>query len=108
MLGRYQPWHQGHKRLFEEILKINGQVCIMVRDVNGEGDNPYDFSFIKDKIKKSLTPYTGRFQVVLAPNITDICYGRDVGYQFHNIKLDEETEKISATNIRAKIEKEKK
>ena len=35
MLGRWQPWHEGHQKLFEEILKKTGQVNIMVRDVQG-------------------------------------------------------------------------
>ena len=26
MLGRWQPWHVGHQKLFEEILKKTGQV----------------------------------------------------------------------------------
>ena len=108
MLGRYQPWHEGHRRLFEEILKINGQVVIMVRDVKGVGDNPFNFNAIKDRIEKSLRPYVGRFQITLVPNITDVGYGRDVGYKFHKIKLDEETEKISATKIRATTGQENK
>ena len=28
MLGRWQPWHAGHQKLFEEILKKTGQVNI--------------------------------------------------------------------------------
>ena len=36
MLGRWQPWHAGHQKLFEEILKKTGQVNIMVRDVKGD------------------------------------------------------------------------
>ena len=39
MLGRWQPWHAGHQKLFEEILKKTGQVNIMVRDVKGVDDN---------------------------------------------------------------------
>ena len=35
MLGRWQPWHEGHQKLFEEIIKKTGQVNIMVRDVKG-------------------------------------------------------------------------
>ena len=35
MLGRWQPWHAGHQKLFEETLKKTGQVNIMVRDVKG-------------------------------------------------------------------------
>ena len=33
MLGRWQPWHAGHQKLFEETLKKTGQVNIMIRDV---------------------------------------------------------------------------
>ena len=43
MLGRWQPWHAGHQKLFEETLKKTGQVNIMVRDVKGVEDNPFDF-----------------------------------------------------------------
>ena len=37
MLGRWQPLHQGHQTLFEEIIKKTGQVNIMVRDDKGVG-----------------------------------------------------------------------
>ena len=32
MLGRWQPFHDGHYALFEEIIKKTGQVCIQIRD----------------------------------------------------------------------------
>ena len=35
MLGRWQPFHDGHYALFEEIIKKTGQVCIQIRDVQG-------------------------------------------------------------------------
>ena len=50
MLGRWQPWHAGHQKLFEEILKKTGQVNIMVRDVKGVDDNPFDFETVKKNI----------------------------------------------------------
>jgi len=37
MLGRWQPFHDGHYILFEEIIKKTGQVCIQIRDVQGVG-----------------------------------------------------------------------
>ena len=52
MLGRWQPWHDGHQKLFEEILKKTGQVNIMVRDVQGVGDNPFDFQTVKNNIER--------------------------------------------------------
>jgi nicotinamide mononucleotide adenylyltransferase len=41
MLGRWQPFHDGHLALFKEILKKTGQVCIMVRDQVTTKDNPF-------------------------------------------------------------------
>ena len=35
MLGRWQPWHDGHTELFKRALQKTGQVCIMYRDVGG-------------------------------------------------------------------------
>jgi hypothetical protein len=40
------------------------------------------------------------FEVVRVPNITNICYGRDVGYKIEEIKLSKQIEDISATKIR--------
>ena len=109
MLGRWQPWHEGHQKLFEEILKKTGQVNIMVRDVKGVDDNPFDFETVKKNIENKLNPeFKGRFQIMLVPNITNICYGRGVGYKIEEIVLPEEIQKISATKIRAKMREEGK
>ena len=107
MLGRWQPWHAGHQKLFEEILKKTGQVNIMVRDVKGVDDNPFDFETVKKNIEEKLNPeFEGQFKIMMVPNITNICYGRGVGYKIEEIVLDEETQKISATKIRAKMREE--
>ncbi len=108
MLGRWQPWHAGHQKLFEEILKKTGQVLIMVRDVQGVGDNPFDFDTVKSNIEKALKDYEGKFKIILVPNITNICYGRGVGYKIEEIVLDEETQRISATEIRMRLREEGK
>jgi adenylylsulfate kinase len=106
MLGRWQPWHEGHQTLFEEIVKKTGQVNIQVRDVQGVGDNPFDFETVKKNIEQALQPYKNRIQVTLVPNITNICYGRGVGYKIEEIVLPENIQKISATDIRKKMRAE--
>ena len=107
MLGRWQPFHDGHYALFEEIIKKTGQVCIQVRDVKGVDDNPFDFNNVKSKIEERLNPkYENKFKVILVPNITNICYGRGVGYKIEEIVLSEEIQKISATKIRKKMREE--
>ena len=88
----------------EKIIKKTGQVCIQVRDVQGVGDNPFDFEYVKSKIVERLEPkYKNRFKVVLVPNITNICYGREVGYKVEELVLPQNIEKISATKIRKEM-----
>ena len=109
MLGRWQPFHDGHYTLFKEIIKKTGQVCIQIRDVQGVDDNPFDFETVKKNIEDKLNPeFEGRFKIMLVPNITNICYGRGVGYKIEEIVLPEEIQKISATKIRAKMREEGK
>jgi len=109
MLGRWQPFHDGHYSLFEEIIKKTGQVCIQVRDIQGVDDNPFDFESVKSKITERLeAKFKNRFKVILVPNITNICYGRGVGYKIEEVVLSEYLQKISATKIRKNMRKEGK
>jgi cytidyltransferase-like protein len=101
-IGRYQPFHNGHQRLIEEGIRRVGQVCIAVRDTHGtDTNNPLPFFAVKQRIEAALCAYAGRFVVVPLPNITNVYYGRDVGYTIERIVLDEETEAISGTRMRA-------
>ena len=100
-LGRYQPFHEGHKRLIEEGLRRVGQVCIAVRDTHGIDDrNPLDFPAVKSRIEAALWRYRGRFTVIQVPNITNVLYGRDVGYAVERLTLDDSAEQISGSQIR--------
>lgn len=100
-VGRYQPFHDGHRNLIIEGLNRIGQACIAVRDTGGtSGDNPFAFEYVKARIETSLRDHVGRFIVVPLPNIAAIFYGRDVGYQVERIDLDASLTAVSATGIR--------
>jgi adenylylsulfate kinase len=104
MLGRYQPFHDGHKALIAEAIRRVGQACIAVRDTQGIDDkNPFDFQYVRSRIEHALRAHEGRFVVMPLPNITDIFYGRDVGYRIERIDLDGVLQGISATKERAKL-----
>ena len=102
LLGRYQPWHDGHHALFERAIAKSGQVIIQVRDCQGWNDsNPFEFEKVKSFIKRDLDPiYQGQYEIMLVPNITEIVYGRDVGYKITQETFTDEIHAISATNIR--------
>jgi len=105
MLGRWQPWHAGHRALFERAIAKTGQVCIMIRDCQGwNQSNPFSWSAVKDAIRRDLDPlYQGQYEIVVVPNIVNITYGRDVGYKIEQEVFDEAIHSISATKIRKEM-----
>lgn len=104
MLGRYQPFHDGHKKLIGEAINRVGQACVAIRDTQGTDEkNPFNFDEVESNIRKGLLEYEGKYIIVRVPNITNIFYGRDVGYKIEQIVLDESTQNISATKIRNEI-----
>lgn len=104
VVGRYQPFHDGHKQLIVKSLDRVGQVCIAVRDTAGTDErNPFPFEYVRSRIEHGLREYEGLFTVVPLPNITHILYGRDVGYLIERIELPPELEAISATTARARL-----
>lgn len=103
-IGRYQPFHPGHLKLIEEGINRVGQCCIAVRDTHGTDEkNPLGFMEVKRRIEAAMRPHVGKYVILPLPNITNIYYGRDVGYSIEEIDLDEDTKNISATKIRRDI-----
>ncbi len=105
MLGRWQPWHAGHRALFERAIAKTGQVVVQIRDCQGwQKSNPFGIEQVKDRIRHDLDPlYQGQYEIQVVPNIVNITYGRDVGYKIEQEVFDETTHSISATKIRREM-----
>jgi len=104
MLGRYQPFHEGHKKLIVEAINRVGQACIAIRDTQGTDEkNPFTFEEVESNIRKGMIGFDGLYTIIRVPNITNIFYGRDVGYKIEMIDLDKSTKNISATKIREEL-----
>jgi len=118
MLGRWQPWHKGHRELFKRCISKTGQVIIQVRDIQGstggvgQEDNPFEFEEICNYIEIDLANegyHKGiDYEILLVPNIVNITYGRNVGYVFEEEEFTEEISSISATKIRKDLRKKGK
>ena len=104
-LGRWQPWHEGHRALFERLIARTGQVVIQVRDVQGwQGSNPFAIDQVKHAIKRDLDPlYQGQYEIQIVPNIVHIGWGRGVGYTHAEETFDEAITSISGTAIRKSL-----
>ena len=111
LIGRYQPWHDGHFALFERAVAKTGQVCIMVRDTGGTDDkNPFYYDVVRDRIIRELGKkgymHGDEYVVQLVPNIVNITYGRDVGYVIEQEVFDADIHSISATAVREQMKKD--
>tara|TARA_Y100001935_G_scaffold255179_1_gene266947 strand:+ start:2194 stop:2607 length:414 start_codon:yes stop_codon:yes gene_type:complete len=118
MLGRWQPWHNGHQELFKRCIAKTGQVIIQVRDVqgasggDGQDDNPFNWDEVCNNIELGLAKDGFKrgidYEIMLVPNIVNITYGRGVGYAFDEEVFDDSITSISATKIRKKLREEGK
>jgi adenylylsulfate kinase len=102
-IGRFQPFHDGHKKCVESILSENDRCIILLRDTQATEKNPFDVEKRKALIRAQF-PDESRviIQTIDDPGAALTVYiGRDVGYQL--IKLDATTEAISATDIRKEL-----
>jgi len=100
LLGRYQPWHEGHHALLEKAHERTAQVVIGVRDTHGTSEkDPLPYQEVANRIR---TEERSSF-VVKFPNITNIVYGRDVGYKIEQVDLGAEIHSISATQKRKEM-----
>lgn len=116
MLGRWQPWHQGHQELFKRCVAKTGQVIIQVRDVQGssggvgQDDNPFNWETVCKNIEEGLSRDGFKkgieYEIMLVPNIVNISYGRGVGYIFEEEVFEDSITNISATKIREKLRKD--
>jgi adenylylsulfate kinase len=102
MLGRYQPWHEGHHALYKEAGKRTEQVLLGVRNTHNTSEkDPLKFDQVKEYIAKD--EFMDGALVLRLPNITNIVYGRDVGYKIEQVDLGADIHAISATQKRKEM-----
>lgn len=102
-IGRWQPPHPGHMALVRTALEEGKGVVIALRARYDDDTDPFGD---EERIAmwRSLFDSEGvtedRYQFVVIPDISEVRYGRDVGYAVRQVTLDADTEAISGTKIR--------
>ena len=109
-IGRWQPWHDGHQWLIDQRLKEGKNVCIAIRDVEPDENQPWTAQQIKDNLKiRFFNEITeGKIQVIIIPDIESVNYGRGVGYDIIEHVPPTDIKEISATKIREQMRKDGK
>lgn len=109
-IGRWQPLHEGHKQLFQQVLDDGGNVLIMIRDMKPDEKNPYTAAEVYVTISDFYTDLikAGRVKVMKIPDICSVDFGRGVGYDIVEWLPPAEIAEISATKVREQLKQEGK
>ena len=109
-IGRFQPFHNGHKWLIDQRLNEGKNVLICIRDIQPDEKNPFTAQEIENNIKKELWQFLNdeRVKVIIIPDIESVNFGRGVGYDIIEHIPPQEVGDISATKIREQMKKEGK
>ena len=103
--GRFQPFHEGHKKCIQHILAECDYCEVLLRDTPKTEKNPFSLERRIEMIRENFsTEENARIDIIPVPDRgaeLAIYIGRGVGYDL--IQLDEQTEKISATDIRRQL-----
>ena len=106
--GRWQPFHDGHKWLINERLKLGKRVWIAVRDVKPDEKNPWTAQEVVQNLSRELSELIedDMIYISIVPDIESINYGRGVGYDIIEHVPPQEIGEISATSIREQMRKD--
>jgi len=109
-IGRWQPWHDGHKWLIDQRLNEGKNVLICIRDIEPNEKNPFTAEEVEANIKRELWQLIGneRVKVMVIPDIESVNFGRGVGYDIIEHLPPQEVSEISATKIREQLKQEGK
>jgi|TARA_B100001758_G_scaffold241961_1_gene249530 cytidyltransferase-like protein len=109
-IGRWQPWHQGHRWLIDQRLNDGKNVLICIRDVEPNEKQPWTPQEVLINLSNELQDLIeeGRVKVIIIPDIESINYGRGVGYEVIEHVPPTDIHDISATKIREKMRHEGK
>lgn len=101
-IGRYQSPHIGHMQIFNTYLENDKPILIAIRDVIPDEVNPLSASDVKE-LWETIYKDNPLVKVMILPDIESVNYGRGVGYEVNEIKVENTVASISATEIRNQI-----
>jgi cytidyltransferase-like protein len=109
-VGRFQPFHYGHRWVLDEMLNEGKNVLICIRDIEPDTNNPFTAKEVENNLNGQLLDLImeGRVKVMVIPNIESVNFGRGVGYDIIEYLPPQEVSDISATKIREQLKQESK
>lgn len=109
-IGRWQPWHAGHRWLIDQRLKEGKNVLICIRDIEPDEKNPFTANQVHSNLVVELMDLIRekKIEIIKIPDIESVNFGRGVGYDVIEHIPPQEVSEISATKIREQLKQEGK
>ena len=109
-IGRWQPWHEGHRWLIDQRLNEGKKILLCIRDVEPDEKNPWTPTEVLENLTHELLDIIqeGKVKIIIIPDIESINIGRGVGYDVIEHCPPDEIKEISATAIREQMKKDGK
>jgi adenylylsulfate kinase len=109
-IGRWQPWHQGHRWLIDQRLNEGKNVWVAIRDVEPNEKQPWTSQEVLENVSEELYDLLneGRVFISIIPDIESVNYGRGVGYEIIEHVPPTDIKEISATKIRQELREQGK
>jgi len=109
-IGRWQPWHPGHRWLIDQKLNEGKNILLCVRDVPTDEKNPWSAWQVMMNLTEELMDLIeeGRVRLMIIPDIESVNIGRGIGYDVVEHVPPQDIHDISATQIREQLKAEGK
>jgi cytidyltransferase-like protein len=107
-IGRWQPWHAGHRWLIDQALNEGKKVLLCIREVEPDEKNPWTPHQVMMTLANELNGLIqeGKLKIMTIPDIESINIGRGVGYDVIEHIPPADIHDISGTKIREDMKRE--
>ena len=107
-IGRWQPWHAGHRWLIDQALNEDKKVLLCIREVEPDEKNPWTPHQVMMTLANELNGLIqeGKLKIMTIPDIESINIGRGVGYDVIEHIPPADIHDISGTKIREDMKRE--
>ena len=109
-IGRWQPWHDGHRWLIDQALNEDKKVLLCIRDMEPDEKNPWSPIQVMMNLTDELIDLIeeGKVRIMIIPDIESVNIGRGIGYDVIEHVPPQDIHDISATKIREQMKAEGK
>lgn len=97
IIGRFQPFHEGHAYLIKDVLDRGRMPVVAIRDTPYDRNNPFSIYERRKMIHERFGDFV---DTIVFPNIDEVIFGRSPGWSLREVEPPADLIAISGTENR--------